>query len=264
MQSLEFLKAWRDKSRQWQDRIGPVAFGVSEEQASEALTEGTPLAAVSRPPIDGRLFADVLSDLAGLLTQHSQADVSPLRAALGTSDKLDSLAQGALVQDIEALTAWAAEHKVDPNLLYALAGLALQPFLARYAKAATDVAIIETWRENYCPVCGREPDVARIDPDNLRFLHCPQCDTQWQHHRLTCVRCGTDDVKKVRLLMDPEMEPWRVEVCDVCGDYCKTLDQRHGGVLAMPRVDLFVEDARTVRLDLLAEQEGYRRGGRTQ
>ncbi|HLN65409.1 MAG TPA: formate dehydrogenase accessory protein FdhE, partial [Symbiobacteriaceae bacterium] len=60
------------------------------------------------------------------------------------------------------------------------------------------------------------------------------------------------------------LEPWRVEVCEDCGGYIKTLDQRHGGHLAMPKVDLFLEDARTLTLNLLAEEEGYRRGGRKQ
>lgn len=221
MQSYEFLKAWRERSRAL--RV-PTAVITADAAALEAaLQAGDPLVSVVPPELPEVMFGEVLAELRALLEQYG-----------GNFDE-DTLK-----------------------------GLAIQPFMAAHAANLADVAPLALWRQNYCPICGTDADVCRIDADNLRHLHCPTCDTQWEHYRLSCTTCGTDDIKQVNLLTLETLEPWRAEVCNACGGYIKTLDQRHGGLLAMPKVDLFLEDARTLQLDLLAEQEGYRRGGRVQ
>ncbi len=221
MQAYEFLKAWRERSREL--RVPTVVVDVAPGQLEAALRAGDPLVSVVPPELPEVLFGEVLAELRTLLERFG----------------------GAFDEDT-------------------LKGLAIQPFMAAHAAVLAEAVPLATWRQNYCPICGSTADVCRIDPDNMRHLHCPTCDTQWEHYRLTCTTCGTDDIKKVNLLTLETLEPWRAEVCDACGGYIKTLDQRHGGLLAMPKVDLFLEDARTLQLDLLAEQEGYRRGGRVQ
>ncbi len=263
MQSMEFLKAWRESARKWQDQI-PAPTDIPSDVAIEgALLTGDPLITLVQPVIEPALFAAVLTDLAGLFASQRQ-EGKVFAAALSDASEAERVSLAADLLDGRGPSAWALAHNVDEELVATLAGLALQPFMARFAKAVATGAPLTMWRQTACPVCGSAADVCRIDPDNLRFLHCPQCDTQWEHHRMTCAVCDTDDVKKVNILTLDELAPWRVEVCDVCGGYIKTLDQRHGGHLAMPKVDLYLEDARTLQLDLIAEQEGYRRGGRAQ
>lgn len=259
MQSIEFLSAWRERARSWQERLPAPTPLPSGTVAEHALLAGEPLISLVDPLIEPAPFAQVLAELAGLYPQGSD-----LAAALAQASAEERIAVAQSLLAGEGPGDWAAQHEIKPDLLLTLAGLALQPFMARFGQAVADLAPLGIWRQNFCPVCGSAPDVCRIDPDNRRHLHCPQCDTQWEHHRLTCVTCDTDDVKQVKILSMDTMEPWRVEVCDLCGGYVKTLDQRHGGHLAMPRVDLYLEDARTLPLDLLAEEKGYRRGGRAQ
>lgn len=265
MQSYEFLKAWRERAKALQPKVpGPGA--LPDQAAFEgALLSGEPLVTLVSPVFEPALFADTVGELADLLHKF-RGDEAPAKLAAAVRGA-DTGARQALVSAVTGqgtLGDWADAHGVDSGLLTTLCSLALQPFMARFAQAVTAEAPIAMWRQNYCPCCGSSPDVCRIDPDNLRFLHCPQCDTQWEHHRLTCAICDTDDIKQVRLLTVETLEPWRVECCDNCGGYIKTLDQRHGGQLAMPKVDLYLEDARTLGLNVLAEQEGFRQGGRVQ
>ncbi len=268
MQSLEFLRAWRERARKWQEQV-PAPDTLPEPPAMEgAFMDGNPLVTLVTPKVPAGLYGKVLADLADLLPEHRPEDEGPrtLAHAVRKADEaaMQVLVDALLAGDGTAVQRWAGDHGVASDLLTTLAGLALQPFMTRFASSVIPGAPLPMWRRNYCPVCGVAADVCRIDPDNLRWLHCPQCDTQWEHYRLTCVNCDTDDVKKVHILTLQDLEPWRVEVCDVCGGYTKTLDQRHGGHLALPKVDLFLEDARTLQLDLIAEQEGYRKGGRVQ
>ncbi|MFO7173535.1 MAG: formate dehydrogenase accessory protein FdhE [Bacillota bacterium] len=269
MQSVEFLRAWRQKAREWQERLQEPAVVVDAGKLAEALAEGRPLTEAVPPEVPGDLLAAVLADVAELLAAHRPAarpEVDRLLGALAGADRAaqDSLAAAALSGLGVPVEEWARQHVAPEGLLLPLVNLALQPFMARYARAMGRMVSWSGWRHNYCPVCGREPDVARIDPDNLRYLHCGLCDTQWQTHRLACVWCETDDAKKLQVLTVADLEPFRLDVCDACGGYIKTLDQRHGGLLALPSVDLFVEDARTRKLDLVAAEQGYRRGGRVQ
>lgn len=269
MQSYDFLQAWRERARTWQAKVpAPVPAAMPSDVAMDgAVLAGEPMVTLVEPVLPADLLAGAVADVAGLLAAHRPADADvpgAIAAAVGRASADDRAALVEAVLTEGGVSAWAAAHHVDPALLGTVAGLALQPFMARFAEAVTAVAPLGMWRRNYCPICGSPADVCRIDPDNIRMLHCPTCDTQWEHHRLTCVNCDTDDVKNVNILTVETLEPWRVEVCDVCGGYTKSLDQRHGGHLAMPRVDLFLEDARTLALNVLAEQEGYRRGGRVQ
>lgn len=263
MQSLEFLRAWRARARLWQEQLPEPGPLPTAAEAEAALSRGEPLINLVTPPVDPDRFAALLTDLAALYAE-GRAEARPLAEGLGVASPAERRALAEVLLGGGDSAAWAARYGVEEDMLLALGGLVLQPFMARFARAVQRVAPLHLWRRTQCPICGTTPDLCRIDPDNIRHLHCPQCDTQWEHHRLTCAVCGTDDVKQVSILTLAGLEPWRVEVCDRCGGYIKTLDQRHGGQLAMPRVDLYLEDARTLQLDLLAEQEGYRRGGRAQ
>jgi FdhE protein len=263
--SYEFLKAWREQ----QFTVASPDVSVNEEALENALQAGEPLITLVPPVIPADGFASALAVVAGLLAEHQDDEAAAARAAAVKTaiQKAGSAEREVLVHAVlggDGLDQWAAARSLPSELLTTLASLAIQPFMARHAAALAEAAPLSLWRQNVCPVCGSGADVCRIDPDNMRHLHCPTCDTQWEHHRLSCPTCNTDDVKKVNLLTLEDLKPWRVEVCDACGGYIKTLDQRHGGLLARPKVDLFLEDARTLQLDVLAEEQGYRRGGRVQ
>lgn len=269
MESVAFIQAWRTRFRALLKQAPSPAELPESETLQESIQDGEPLIQLVQPEVPPQLFAEVLLELAELVASHQpavRAEAQLVAAALrraGHAERVE-LAAAALDGTGEAVVALAGRIGVSGDLLYTLVGLALQPFFAQFARRLGKAAPVMMWRHNYCPICGNVPDVARIDPDNQRHLHCPQCDIQWLHHRLTCVVCDTDDIKKVQLLTIADLEPWRVEVCDECNGYIKTLDQRHGGLKAQLSVDLFVEDARTVQLDLMAQEKGYRRGGRLQ
>lgn len=267
MQSLEFLQAWRKRTGAWQEKAPAAPAIIAKEWLEEALQQGEPLLLAVQPQVPPNLFADALLDVAGLLQEHRP---DPALAALAGAvlqaglPERQALALATLAGDGAALQGWAEAAGLRAELLLTLAPLALQPFLQRYAAGLQQAVSLLLWRQPFCPICGREPDVARIDPDNLRHLHCAQCGTQWQYHRLSCVWCGGENPKQQQILQAAQWEPWRLDVCEACGGYLKSLDQRHGGLLARPGVDLFLEDARTRALDLLARQRGYGRGGRKQ
>ena len=86
-----------------------------------------------------------------------------------------------------------------------------------------------------------------------RHLQCQLCRSGWTFKRLECPFCGCDEQKKLRYFYDEDDPAYRVEVCDKCRRYLKTVDLRKKD----REISLIAEDLATLHLDVVAEQEGF-------
>ncbi|HYG60528.1 MAG TPA: formate dehydrogenase accessory protein FdhE, partial [Symbiobacteriaceae bacterium] len=129
-------------------------------------------------------------------------------------------------------------------------------YLSAYARSLP--ADLTTHRQARCPVCGRLPHMGHIDPNNIKYMHCPVCETTWRFARVGCVSCGNTNTDKLGFFTVEGDDERRVEHCSECAGYLKVINQR----LGVREIDWLVEDAATQYLDQLAESEGYVRGGR--
>jgi FdhE protein len=132
-------------------------------------------------------------------------------------------------------------------------------FLQPYAEFVR--SRVETQWENYnqplCPFCGRKPGlgVLRQQGDGgRRSLMCSFCLSEWQFRRILCPGCGEEDHKKLPVYTAPELVHVRVECCDSCRSYLKTVDLTKNG-LAVPIVD----EVAAIPLDLWAQEHGYQK-----
>lgn len=110
-----------------------------------------------------------------------------------------------------------------------------------------------------CPCCGSLPvaSVVRLGSaiNNLRYLHCSLCNTEWNVPRATCTACDTD--KEVALHeIDGSKGAVRAETCDACKSYLKIVYQEKD-----PKVDPVADDLATLALDMLVDEAGYERSG---
>jgi len=110
------------------------------------------------------------------------------------------------------------------------------------------------WNDGYCPVCGRMPKIGRlVDAEGKRHLFCSQCGFEWRFRRVKCPFCGNEEQQSLSYFTVEGDERYRIDVCDVCKRYIKTVDFRSAGEEAI----LDVEDVATLHLDMLAHEEGY-------
>jgi FdhE protein len=108
-----------------------------------------------------------------------------------------------------------------------------------------------------CPVCCGRPLVGALREDGhgaRRFLVCARCLVEWPYHRVVCAVCGEQQFDSLPVFTADAFPHARIEACDTCRHYLKTIDLTKDG-LAVPLVD----DLATVTLDLWAQGEGYRR-----
>ena len=130
------------------------------------------------------------------------------------------------------------------------------PFLEIYAHEWAERLQDADWVKGFCPVCGSEPLMGRLDKEaGKRLLQCYLCRAEWAFKRLECPFCGSSVQEKLRYFSDEKDPSRRVEVCDVCRKYLKTVDTRE----MKKECTLFVENLATIHLDMVARDEGFER-----
>jgi FdhE protein len=106
-----------------------------------------------------------------------------------------------------------------------------------------------------CPSCGSKPvvGVMRGEGDGAkRALICSICALEWPYRRLICANCGEEDKEKLPVYVAQQIPHVRVEACDTCRTYLKSVDLTKDG-FAVPEVD----EIATVALNLWADEHGY-------
>ncbi len=110
-----------------------------------------------------------------------------------------------------------------------------------------------------CPVCACRPSVGTLREAGhgaRRALVCARCLTEWEFLRVMCPGCREERFDALPVYTADEFPHVRIEACDTCRRYLKTIDLTKDG-LAVPIVD----DIASMPLDLWAAEKGYRRYG---
>ena len=134
-----------------------------------------------------------------------------------------------------------------------LAWIFLQPyaeFLADHREVTTVDGTPST-----CPLCGGKPAVGvlRSEGDGAKkSLICMLCAHEWAFRRIYCPACGEEREPQLAYYSAPEIAHVRVDVCDTCHTYLKSIDLTKTG-LAVAVVD----ELATIPLDLWAREHGY-------
>jgi FdhE protein len=112
---------------------------------------------------------------------------------------------------------------------------------------------------NRCPFCSGTPQLsvfqaAEGDPSDTgsRRLLCATCLGSWPFQRVRCAQCGEEDERKLAYFRAQEFEHLRVDACETCRSYLKTVDLTRLGI-AVPIVD----EVAGAPLDLWARERGY-------
>lgn len=104
-----------------------------------------------------------------------------------------------------------------------------------------------------CPFCGRKPGLGILRPMGegaTRWLGCTFCLTEWSFRRILCPSCGEEAESKLSVFVDDTTI--RVECCDTCKTYLKTIDMTKDG-----HAEPLVDELASAPLDLWAHEHGY-------
>jgi FdhE protein len=149
------------------------------------------------------------------------------------------------------LAVWEREETLDPAGRF-YARVLLQPY-AEYLASRGDIQSDAAGAS--CPFCNARPvaGVLRGQGDGgKRWLLCSLCSTEWQYRRVLCPGCGEEDKDKLPIYRAAEFPAARVDACDTCRTYIKSIDLTQDGH-AIPEVD----EIATVALNIWAEEHDY-------
>lgn len=171
------------------------------------------------------------------------------------------LAQSAAGLSAEGSARWEAVldefWRVGTTALDPAESLLAWAFLQPYAEHLADhtAPLEDQGTPPLCPLCSGSPQVGVLRPlgdGAKRSLICSLCATEWEYRRIVCPACGEENVDKLPVYTAEELGYVRVEACDTCHCYIKTIDLTKNG-RAVPVVD----ELAAIPLSLWAAEKGY-------
>jgi len=205
----------------------------------------------ARQPLHGRLEDDLdrLGQSLGEVLRFAANDGPPGLAALAR----DRTGEEWPAAKARLQTWWRGEAGGEDYLCRAL----LRPYVEVLSRLG--LAPERPRRPGHCPFCGGAPWIAsrRSDPgaDGAgRRLGCALCGGEWPLGRILCPACDEGDPAKLPSFQSPSYPAARIEACETCRRYVKSIDLTVDG-RAIPEVD----DLVSLSMDLWAGREGFTR-----
>jgi len=146
---------------------------------------------------------------------------------------------------------WTANAPSDASGFLAVAFL--QPYAELLRSRLTPQAREYTYA--LCAFCNRKPAfgvLRQMGDGAARSLVCGFCLGEWTFRRIVCPGCGEENNQKLPVFTAAEFEYIRVECCDACKTYIKTVDLTKNG-----RAEPIVDELAAAPLDVWALDRGY-------
>lgn len=133
----------------------------------------------------------------------------------------------------------------------------LQPYAE--VLRAKNVAPDRVHTRGHCPFCGGAAWISarKAPPDaesGLRMLGCSLCALDWNFNRIQCPSCFEEDPHKLPMFQTEAYPLVRIEACETCRRYVKSIDLTKDA-RPIPAVD----DLVSLSMDLWAADEGFAR-----
>ncbi len=234
---------------------------IPENLLAVKLKEKFPLIAIKDFTVDIKTSEALLREICQLTCEANEVLT---QAGIKLMDALDkgtvdasTLLSKTLSEDDVYFDETAKSLKIDKEVLLFMAHGSIRPSLSLCAEQlATYIDNKGTpWEKGYCPVCGCPPAISILRGEGERFLFCSFCDHKWHSQRIYCPFCENKDQKTLHYFFSEE-EEYRVNVCDKCKRYIKTVDTREIKRSVYP----FLEQVATLHLDMLAQNQGLQSG----
>ena len=250
-----------------------MAWNSRIRRATQLSSEGGPTTALIKfyatlLGLQRDLYEAVRTTTPSGMTGSLESDLSSLRGYIPPLlNGVAAMAPSALAQ--EAVRLGASDSELENALVaYWEAPSDTQFFpkaiLQPYAQWLAEQEIAPRGRprphdQTRCPFCGGTPQVSILRqssdpsmPGGNRELLCATCLTTWPSGRVLCANCGENDERMLGYFKPAAYEHLRIEACDSCRHYVKSVDLTRLG-FAVPLVD----EVASAPLDAWARDHGY-------
>jgi FdhE protein len=228
----------------------PLVFAAKLFRLQGRLAEAVSARHADKPLTGSTIDLPGLVDLLPPLLSFAESDGPPELAEVAVARASD----GAETSAARLRVYWEGERESQGDYL-------TRAFLRPFAEVlvTSGVALERPRHEGHCPACGSAPIVSvRKDLEGsgggARFLVCGLCATEWPFPRIRCASCQEQDPVKVPSFQSENHPGVRIEACETCRSYIKSLDLTLDA-RPLPEVD----DLVSIAMDLWALEEGWTR-----
>ena len=234
--------------------------GAREALSNKAVKNLQEKAVASKRPISSFLDASIFDektvlsiarDIAQCLRRRCPGGEA-LEGFLRAFEQGEIDARDAIEAILEEDAAWfrhlSDKFGVEPSLLLFIFGTPLRPFFEDIARKV-ERELIEAWWEPFCPVCGRNPHVARIR-QRKRYMTCTYCGAEYLVDLFLCVNCGNKEPYSLGFITFKEHPEYELNYCEKCNHYVKTIYEDR----LRRKIPKGLEDLLTQELDILAQR----------
>jgi FdhE protein len=228
----------------------PLAFAAGlfrlQGRLAAAILARSEDAAFTGTAADFPRLLDLLPPLLTLAVEKGPPELADAAKARHVDDQATALARLGIY--------WSGEREAREDYLS-------RAFLRSYAEvlAALGVTLERPRHPGHCPACGNGAvvGVRREVPESMgaaRSLVCALCGTEWPFPRIRCAACDEQDPAKLPSFQTAAHPAVRIEACEICRHYVKSLDLTLDA-RPLPEVD----DLASLAMDLWAIEEGWTR-----
>jgi FdhE protein len=254
---LDFYQSVKEAQEKAKASLKITSIQLKKEWKKLLSQEGFSLIQKEDFPLDiessVRLF-ETLCQVGRDANPHMAAQMKKIKEAIdGKRIEFKKLLRGgSREQRIEEI---AEELALDKNVFLFLIQNSIRPSIEAGVEQLRSEVDPETWLKGYCPLCGSLPSLSLLKEEvGKRYLLCSFCGYQWRVERIFCPFCNNKGQESLHYFCGEGEETHRIDLCDKCHQYIKTIDTRN-----LQESDPVLEDLSTLHLDLLASQKGYKR-----
>ncbi|MFV9645858.1 MAG: formate dehydrogenase accessory protein FdhE [Desulfobacterales bacterium] len=259
---LDFYKQIFIAQEDSKGKTGIDPIQISDEMLSIKANEEFPLINLSEFTIDAKASKMLLIKICSITKESSGDMSSSARAILEAIDAeefdLDPLFFGLLEEDDSVFEKTVKKHAIKKADLAFIVYNSIKPSLSLCAEQLSAYLDKDKpWGKGYCPICGSPPGLSMFEGEGgERFLLCGFCGHKWSSRRLYCPFCDNTDSKTLNYIYSDEEKEYRVDLCDKCKKYIKTIDTRKTERIIYPPF----EQVATLHLDIKAKEMKYESG----
>jgi len=254
---LDFYQKVREEQEKVKASLTVKPIRIKKEWKALLEKEGFPLLERKDFPIDIEASLSLFKSLCQIgreANPHMAEEVRKIEEAM-SKNKIDLSTLFKEGNNEEKVEGIAKELGLDKKILLFFIHTSLKPSIQAGVEKLSHEIETETWMRGSCPVCGSLPSLSLLKEEvGKRFLLCSFCGYSWRVDRISCPFCNNRDQESLQFFYAEEEKTHRVDLCDQCHQYIKTIDLRTLGETDFP-----LEDLATLHLDITAYKKGYKR-----
>ena len=228
---------------------------LKEKRQQSPTEEGISLLRKLDFPVDGKASLSLFHALCRIgkaANPHMAEQAEKIEKSVTDSD-LEKLLTGHVTE--QAIEHFAANLGLDSRVLSFLIRNSIRPSIEAGMEQLRGKPDPEVSLSIHCPVCGSQPSLNLLKGEvGKRYSLCSVCGCEWRINRVSCAVCGNKEPGTLQYFCGEGEEAYRIDLCDECHHYIKTIDYRN-----LEPSDPSLEDLATLHLDVVAVEKGYER-----